>query len=94
MDVFASSILNISAMSFGSLSKSAILALNGGAKLGGFSHNTGEGGVSAYHLQLGGDLVWQIGTGYFGCRTPDGRFDEDNFKHHEELKFQTFKKTL
>ncbi len=83
---YASSILNISAMSFGSLSKNAILALNGGAKLGGFSHNTGEGGVSAYHLQLGGDLVWQIGTGYFGCRTPDGRFDEDNFKATAELE--------
>jgi glutamate synthase domain-containing protein 2 len=77
---YAASILNISAMSFGSLSKSAILALNGGAKLGGFAHNTGEGGVSAYHLKYGGDLVWQIGTGYFGCRSEDGGFDDDKYK--------------
>ena len=76
---YAASMLNISAMSFGSLSKNAILALNGAAKLGGFAHNTGEGGVSAYHLENGGDLVWQIGTGYFGCRTQDGRFDEEKF---------------
>ncbi len=67
------SIYNIGAMSYGSLSKTAILALNKGAKLGGFAHNTGEGGISEYHLH-GGDLIWQIGTGYFGCRDDKGRF--------------------
>jgi glutamate synthase domain-containing protein 2 len=72
---YRAALLNISAMSFGSLSKNAILALNRGAKLGGFAHNTGEGGVSPYHLEGGGDLIWQIGTGYFGCRGNDGRFD-------------------
>lgn len=73
---YSSSLLNISAMSFGSLSKNALLALNGGAKLGGFAHNTGEGGVSSFHLQEGGDVIWQIGTGYFGCRNADGGFDD------------------
>ena len=63
---YNASILNISAMSFGSLSKNAILALNEGAKMGGFAHNTGEGGISPYHLKPGGDLIWQVGTGYFG----------------------------
>ena len=62
---YAASILNISAMSFGSLSQNAILALNTGAKIGGFAHNTGEGGVSPYHKQPGGNLIWQVGTGYF-----------------------------
>jgi glutamate synthase domain-containing protein 2 len=76
---YSASRLNVSAMSFGSLSKNAILALNGGAKLGGFAHNTGEGGITPYHLKAGGDLVWQIGTGYFGCRTADGNFDLDQF---------------
>ncbi len=71
--------LNISAMSYGALSKHAILALNKGAKIGGFSHNTGEGGISPYHLKNGGDLVWQIGTGYFGCRNANGGFDETKF---------------
>jgi len=71
--------LNISAMSFGALSKNAILALNKGAQQGGFLHNTGEGGISPYHLEHGGDLVWQIGTGYFGCRTAEGNFDEPLF---------------
>jgi glutamate synthase domain-containing protein 2 len=71
--------LNISAMSFGALSQSAIMALNRGAKIGGFAHNTGEGGISPYHLKYGGDLIWQIGTGYFGCRDPDGGFDETLF---------------
>ena len=71
--------LNISAMSFGSLSPNAIMALNKGAKLGGFAQNTGEGGLSPYHLQ-GGDLVFQIGTAYFGCRTEEGLFDEKAFK--------------
>ncbi|HAU0707005.1 TPA: FMN-binding glutamate synthase family protein [Legionella pneumophila] len=70
--------LNISAMSFGSLSSNAIMALNKGAKLGGFYHNTGEGGLSPYHLQ-GGDIVFQIGTAYFGCRDDKGDFDENEF---------------
>lgn len=82
---YSSSLLNISAMSFGSLSKNAILALNKGAKKGGFSHNTGEGGLTSYHLEHGGDLVWQIGTGYFGCRTTDGNFDADLFKEKARL---------
>lgn len=73
------SILNVSAMSFGSLSANAILALNGGAKLGNFAHDTGEGGISEYHRMPGGDLVWEVGTGYFGCRSPDGRFDPGLF---------------
>ncbi len=77
---YAGSLLNISAMSFGALSKHAVLALNKGAALGGFAHNTGEGGLTPYHLRYGADLIWQIGTGYFGCRTPDGRFDPDAFK--------------
>jgi len=76
---YSASIYNISAMSFGSLSKNAILALNGGAKLGGFAHNTGEGGISDYHAGPGGDLIWQIGTGYFGCRHHDGTFNYDAF---------------
>ncbi len=71
--------LNCSAMSFGALSANAIMAINKGAKLGGFYHNTGEGGFSPYHRQ-GGDIVWQIGTGYFGCRLPDGGFDPESFK--------------
>jgi len=76
---YAASILNVSAMSFGALSGNAIMALNKGAKMGGFAHNTGEGGVSRHHRKYGGDLIWQIGTGYFGCRTPDGKFDADKF---------------
>ncbi|MDT8450570.1 MAG: FMN-binding glutamate synthase family protein [Wenzhouxiangellaceae bacterium] len=72
--------LNVSAMSFGALSKNAILALNGGAKKGGFAHNTGEGGISRYHREPGGDLIWQIGTGYFGCRARDGGFDAEQFR--------------
>ncbi|KIC45706.1 glutamate synthase [Ruegeria sp. ANG-S4] len=71
--------LNVSAMSFGALSANAIRALNGGAKDGGFAHNTGEGGLSPHHLAEGGDIIWQIGTGYFGCRTPEGGFDKDLF---------------
>ncbi|WP_171132797.1 MULTISPECIES: FMN-binding glutamate synthase family protein [unclassified Ruegeria] len=71
--------LNVSAMSFGALSANAIKALNGGAKDGGFAHNTGEGGLSPHHLAEGGDIIWQIGTGYFGCRTPEGGFDKDKF---------------
>ncbi|MCP4185991.1 MAG: FMN-binding glutamate synthase family protein [Gammaproteobacteria bacterium] len=79
MQPYEASPLNISAMSFGALSRNAIMALNKGANDGGFAHNTGEGGISPYHLKYGGDLVWQIGTGYFGCRTPDGDFDEVQF---------------
>lgn len=75
---YEASLFNISAMSFGSLSKNAILALNNGAKQGGFYHNTGEGGLSPYHLQ-GGDVVWNIGTGYFSCRTDDGKFNYDEY---------------
>lgn len=76
---YSASLLNISAMSYGSLSKNAILALSQGAKLGNFAHNTGEGGISPYHKEGGADLIWQIGTGYFGCRTEDGGFDERLF---------------
>ncbi len=71
--------LNVSAMSFGALSSNAIRALNGGARDGGFAHNTGEGGLSPHHLAEGGDIIWQIGTGYFGCRTSEGGFDPDKF---------------
>lgn len=77
--------LNISAMSYGSLSKTAIKALNLGAKKGGFAHNTGEGGVSPYHLEPGGDLIWQIGTGYFGCRNESGGFDAEQFAETARL---------
>ena len=82
---YSSSLLNISAMSYGSLSKNAILALNKGARMGGFAHNTGEGGISPYHLEPGGDLIWQVGTGYFGCRTEDGRFDPEKFRVNATL---------
>jgi len=77
---YSSSLLNISAMSFGSLSAAAIRALNRGAKLDNYAHDTGEGGLSDYHLEGGGDIVWEIGTGYFGCRTSAGRFDPERFK--------------
>lgn len=77
--------LNISAMSFGALSPNAILALSKGAKHGGFAHNTGEGGLSPYHLNGGGNLIWQIGTGYFGCRNKDGSFDKSVFKEKSSL---------
>lgn len=86
---YSASLLNISAMSYGSLSKNAVLALSKGAKLGNFAHNTGEGGVSPYHVEGGGDLIWQIGTGYFGCRNPDGTFSESMFAEtasHERVK--------
>ncbi|NOQ72376.1 MAG: FMN-binding glutamate synthase family protein [Crocinitomix sp.] len=78
---YSASLYNVSAMSFGSLSKNAVMALNLGAKLGGFYQNTGEGGVASYHLQ-GGDLSWQIGTGYFGCRNDDGTFSREKFKEN------------
>jgi len=77
---YDASVFNISAMSFGALSPSAILALNEGARKGGFAHNTGEGGISRYHREPGGDLIWQIGTGYYGCRTPEGKFDPERFQ--------------
>lgn len=76
---YTMSVLNVSAMSFGSLSKNAIMALNAGAKIGGFAHNTGEGGLSPYHLEPGGDVIWQIGTGYFGARSEDGKFSDDAY---------------
>jgi len=82
---YRASILNISAMSFGALSKHAILALNGGAKIGGFAHNTGEGGLSEHHREPGGDLIWQIGTGYFGCRDEAGHFSEHQFREKATL---------
>jgi glutamate synthase domain-containing protein 2 len=76
---YSANILNISAMSYGALSSAAVSALNHGAQKGRFYHNTGEGGISPYHL-LGADIVWQIGTGYFGCRTPDGKFSDEAFQ--------------
>jgi glutamate synthase domain-containing protein 2 len=76
---YDASIFHISAMSFGALSSRAIESLNAGAALGQFAHNSGEGGISAHHLKHGGDLIWQIGTGYFGCRTLAGDFDENKF---------------
>ena len=83
---YSASIVNISAMSFGSLSKNAILALNGGAKKGNFYHNTGEGAISPYHLAPGGDIVWQIGTAYFGCRDEEGNFNLERFKEKATLE--------
>lgn len=77
--------LNISAMSFGAISATAVLAMNKGAKLGNFAHNTGEGGLSDHHLAGGGDIIWQLGTAYFGCRKPDGNFDPDLFKQKANL---------
>src|SRR5690606_23117047 len=74
------SLYNISAMSFGALSANAILALNTGARLGGFAHDTGEGAISRYHRQGGGDLIYEIGSGYFGCRNDDGTFSPERFR--------------
>ncbi len=76
---YNASIFNISAMSFGALSANAIRALNSGAKRGGFAHDTGEGSISRYHRENGGDLIWEIGSGYFGCRHSDGTFSEERF---------------
>ena len=76
---YSASVFNISAMSFGALSAAAIRALNAGAKHGGFYHDTGEGSISPYHREAGGDLVWEIGSGYFGCRNDDGSFSEERF---------------
>jgi glutamate synthase domain-containing protein 2 len=82
---YDAALLNVSAMSFGSLSSAAIRALNAGAKLGGFYHNTGEGGLSRHHLEPGGDLCWQIGTGYFGCRDEHGDFSPRDFEERARL---------
>ncbi|MBT4233194.1 MAG: FMN-binding glutamate synthase family protein [Marinovum sp.] len=82
---YAMSILNISGTSFGSLSPNAIQALSKGAQIGGFAHNTGEGSLSKYHQLGGGDTIWQISTGYFGCRTKDGKFDSETFKKRATL---------
>ena len=79
------SVLNISAMSFGALSANAVLALNEGAKIGNFAHDTGEGGISSHHKKPGGDLIWNIGSGYFGCRDEHGRFSETNFVANASL---------
>jgi glutamate synthase domain-containing protein 2 len=76
---YSLSLLNVSGMSFGALSPNAIKALNRGAALGGFAHDTGEGSISTHHREHGGDLIWQIASGYFGCRTPDGHFDAERF---------------
>lgn len=82
---YSASILNIGAMSYGALSKTAVSSFNQGAQLGRFAHNTGEGGISEYHLQ-GGDLIWQIGTGYFGCRDKDGKFSDEIFENNARRK--------
>lgn len=82
---YSASVFNISAMSFGSLSANAIRALNKGAALGGFAHDTGEGGISAYHREFQGDLIWEIGSGYFGCRNADGTFNPDRFAENARL---------
>lgn len=77
---YSASVFNISAMSFGALSANAIRALNEGARMGNFAHDTGEGSISPYHREQGGDLIWELGSGYFGCRTSDGRFDPERFR--------------
>lgn len=82
---YSLSLYNISAMSYGALSANAILALNKGAKLGGFAHDTGEGSISKYHREHGGDLIWEIGSGYFGCRNPDGSFSAEEFVKNATL---------
>jgi glutamate synthase domain-containing protein 2 len=76
---YSASVFNISAMSFGALSANAIKALNKGAKIGGFAHDTGEGSISIHHREFGGDLIWELGSGYFGCRNPDGSFSAEKF---------------
>lgn len=82
---YSMSLMNVSAMSFGSLSANAIRALNKGAAMGGFAHDTGEGSISPYHQEYGGDLIWELGSGYFGARTPEGRFDPEKFKDKAAL---------
>jgi len=91
---YSASIFNISAMSFGALSQNAILALNGGAKKGNFAHDTGEGGYSPYHRQHGGDIIWEIGSGYFSCRNDDGTFCPEKFEagaHTDQVKMVELK---
>ncbi|MBC2665239.1 FMN-binding glutamate synthase family protein [Novosphingobium flavum] len=91
---YQASRFNISAMSFGSLGANAIEALNLGAKLGGFYHDTGEGGLSPYHLKHGGDIVWELGSGYFSCRTAEGKFDPEKFRDraaHDAVKMTEIK---
>jgi len=83
---YSASVFNISAMSFGAISANAIRALNAGAKRGRFSHDTGEGSISPYHLEMGGDIVWEVASGYFGCRTDDGHFDPDRFARQAGLE--------
>src|ERR1700744_6043794 len=78
---YSASVFNISAMSFGSLSAAAISALNRGAKMGNFYHDTGEGSIIPYHREGGGDIIWEVASGYFGCRTLDGHFDPEKFAH-------------
>ncbi|WP_396268465.1 FMN-binding glutamate synthase family protein [Glutamicibacter sp. M10] len=88
------SLMNISSMSFGALSANAVLAMNKGAEMGEFVHETGEGGLTKYHLEYGADLFWEIGSGYFGCRTPEGRFNPETFAkkaNHEKVKGITIK---
>ena len=77
---YSASVFNISAMSFGALSPNAIRALNIGARKGDFAHDTGEGGFSPYHRENGGDLIWEIGSGYFSCRNADGTFCAEKFE--------------
>lgn len=86
---YNASVFNISAMSFGALSANAILALNAGAKRGGFAHDTGEGSISVHHRKHGGDLIWEVGSGYFGCRNDDGTFNAEKFTtnaRHPQVK--------
>ncbi len=86
--------LNVSAMSYGALSRNAVIAMNRGAALGGFYQDTGEGGLTPHHLEGGGDIVWEIGTGYFGCRTADGNFDPEQFgdkASHDHVKMVEIK---
>lgn len=88
------SLLNVSAMSYGSLSKQAVMAMNKGAAKGGFAHNTGEGGLTEYHLKYGADLIWELGSGYFGARTADGMLDRALFKEksrHDNVKMIAIK---
>lgn len=83
---YSASILNLAGMSFGSISKNATLAFNGGAKIAGFAQNTGEGGLTPYHKEYGADIIFQFGTGYFGCRNENGDFDEEKFKEIATLE--------
>jgi glutamate synthase domain-containing protein 2 len=91
---YSASIFNISAMSFGALSPNAIRALNGGARKGNFAHDTGEGGYSPYHREHGGDIIWEVGSGYFSCRNADGSFCAEKFEQnarHDQVKMVELK---